>query len=191
MTVATRLTVSRIVLAPVFYVLYQLAIRGSAVLLAAVWIVFLLIETSDLLDGHFARLLRQESELGKILDPFADAVSRLTYFICFAISGFLPGWILLILVYRDVSVAYIRVILSEGKLMMGARVSGKVKAWIYGFAGAAGIAVFSIEKMKWSADSISVARTTGLIFFIAAAGVALWSLVDYSVFFVKKNRKSC
>ena len=74
--------------------------------------VFVLIEFSDLLDGHFARTRKQESELGKVLDPFADSLSRLTYFVAFAGSGILPLWILLILIYRDVSVAYIRVMVS-------------------------------------------------------------------------------
>ena len=109
------LTTGRIILAPVFFLLYMLAIHGSPFLLIAVCLVFALIEVSDLLDGHAARALNQESEIGKVLDPFADSLSRLTYFVAFAGSGILPLWILLILVYRDVTVAYIRVMVSRGK----------------------------------------------------------------------------
>ena len=191
MTLATRLTVGRIALAPIFFILYQIAAHGEVFFVVTVWAVFLLMEASDLLDGHFARLLRQESELGKILDPFADAISRLTYFICFTGSGILPLWILLILVYRDVAVAYIRVILSQNRLLMAARISGKIKAWIYGIAGAGGIVVFSLAKMNWAADSILVAERIALVLFIAAAGVALWSLIDYGLFFLNYFRKSC
>ena len=56
-------------------------------LVIGVCLVFLLIELSDLLDGHAARVRNQESELGKVLDPFADSLSRLTYFVAFAGIG--------------------------------------------------------------------------------------------------------
>jgi CDP-diacylglycerol--glycerol-3-phosphate 3-phosphatidyltransferase len=184
------LTAGRIVLAPILFFLCQLAGRGSTYLLVGVWAVFLLIEASDLLDGHFARRFHQESELGKVIDPFADAICRLTYFIVFAGWGILPLWILLILVYRDLGVAYIRVMISIKDNFMPARLSGKLKAWIYAIAGAGGFLVFSIRKIG-SMEGIarSVEGISPLIFLMAAA-VALWSLADYLVFFLKNFRKS-
>ena len=147
------LTTGRIILAPVFFLFYMLAVHGSPFLLIAVCLVFALIEVSDLLDGHAARALNQESEMGKVLDPFADSVSRLTYFVAFAGSGILPLWILLLLVYRDVTVAYIRVMVSRGKVLLPARTSGKVKAWIYAFAGIGGIVEFSLGRFGWIPQS--------------------------------------
>lgn len=183
------LTAGRIGLAPAFFLLYALAGNGSPALLAACWAVFLLIEASDLLDGHFARLLRQESELGKILDPFADSLSRLTYFIAFAGTGILPAWILLILVYRDVGVAYIRVMVSRKKVLMPARVSGKLKAWVYAFAGVAGLLVFSLRKMGWIAEAQLAIERAAIAVFLMSAAIALWSLADYTAFFLKNFRK--
>jgi CDP-diacylglycerol---glycerol-3-phosphate 3-phosphatidyltransferase len=184
------LTWGRIALAPVFFVFYQLSAGRSPALLVGVWVVFILIEVSDLLDGHFARLLRMESELGKVLDPFADAVSRLTYFISFAGSGILPLWILLVLVYRDLSVAYIRVIVSREKVLMSARVSGKLKAWVYAIAGIAGIAVYSLRGTGWFSGNLTAVETVADGIFVAAAAVAVWSLADYMLFFLKKDRKT-
>ena len=166
----------------VFFILYELAARGSPFLLIGVVLVFALIELSDLLDGHAARSLGQESELGKVLDPFADSVSRLTYFVAFAGSGILPAWILLILIYRDVSVAYIRVIVSTRQVLLPARLSGKVKAWIYAAAGTG---------ESWtldSADSGGFREPPGILalrwwYSFLAAAVAAWSLVDYSALF--------
>lgn len=190
MTLPMTLTVGRIVLAPVFFVVYTLAAAIGSPWVFVLWGVFLLIELSDLLDGHFARLLKQESEIGKVLDPFADSMSRVTYFICFAGSGFLPMWILLILVYRDVSVSYIRVMVSRQGVMLSARVSGKLKAWVYAVAGGTGIALLTLQKMGWAFDYWSIAKGCGLGFFIAAALVAVWTLVDYGRFFVTFSKKT-
>jgi len=184
------LTAGRIVLAPVLFLLYQLAIGGPSSLLIGVWIVFLVIEASDLLDGHFARVFNQESELGKVLDPFADSVCRLTYFIAFAGTGILPLWILLVLIYRDVGVAYIRVMISRENILMPARASGKLKAWIYAIAAAGGFLVVSLRKIGYSGKMAEWVEGFSFILFLLAAAVALWSLFDYLVFFLKNFRKS-
>jgi CDP-diacylglycerol--glycerol-3-phosphate 3-phosphatidyltransferase len=90
MSLPMILTWGRIGLAPVFFLFYQLAGGGSPLLLIWVWACFIAIEVSDLLDGHLARMFKQETELGKVLDPFADSLSRLTYFVALAGSGILP-----------------------------------------------------------------------------------------------------
>jgi CDP-diacylglycerol--glycerol-3-phosphate 3-phosphatidyltransferase len=174
----------------VFFLLYQLAWNGSLFFLLAAWTVFGLIEVSDLLDGYLARRLGQESELGKVLDPFADAISRLTYFIAFAGSAVLPLWILLILVYRDVGVAYIRVMISKSNVLMPARTSGKLKAWAYAIAGIGGLALYSARKIDWLSNSVGTIERVAFGFFVIAGGVALWSLVDYGAFFLKNFRKT-
>jgi len=190
MTVPMILTMARIVLAPVFYVLYQVAGNGPSGLLFVAWGVFLLIELSDLLDGFFARKLNQVSESGKVLDPFADSLSRLTYFVAFAGSGILPLWILLILIYRDVSVAYIRVLMSRDKVFLPARVSGKIKAWVYAIAGVAGLAQFSLNKLGWLPSAMAGVGAATYWLFILCGAVALWSLADYTAFFAKNFGKA-
>ena len=190
MTLPMALTASRLVLAPAFFVLFELAIQGPAWLIIPLCLAFALIEISDLLDGHAARRLKQESELGKVLDPFADSLSRLTYFVAFAGFGILPLWILLILIYRDVGVAYIRVMVSRGNVLMPARTSGKVKAWVYAAAGIGGVVEFSLGKLGWWPEAGGGIRAAATVLFVLAALVAIWSLMDYGVFFVKNFRKA-
>jgi CDP-diacylglycerol--glycerol-3-phosphate 3-phosphatidyltransferase len=189
MTLPMILTWGRIAIAPLFFLFYELAEAYGAALLIPVWATFLLIEVSDLLDGHFARIWKQESDIGKILDPFADSLSRLTYFVAFAGTGILPLWILLILIYRDVAVAYIRVMVSKSQVLMPARTSGKLKAWIYAFAGGVGIAVFSVRKLGLFLDYMPIIQGIAFVLFVLAALVALWSLADYAAFFMKNFRK--
>jgi CDP-diacylglycerol---glycerol-3-phosphate 3-phosphatidyltransferase len=190
MTLPMILTWGRIGLAPIFFLLYQLAVGGSPFLLIGVWTCFIVIEVSDLLDGHLARMFKQETELGKVLDPFADSLSRLTYFVALAGSGILPLWVLLILIYRDMAVAYIRVLTSRQKVLMPARVSGKLKAWIYALAGIGGIGVFSLRKLAWIPEGLGAVEGIAFGLFLLAAAVAIWSLVDYAGFFLKNFGKA-
>jgi CDP-diacylglycerol--glycerol-3-phosphate 3-phosphatidyltransferase len=190
MTLPMVLTLGRIILAPVFFTLYSAARSGSLLWIAAVWIVFIVIEISDVLDGYFARVLNQESEIGKVLDPFADSISRLTYFICFAGSGFLPLWILLILVYRDIGVSYVRIMASRKGTMLAARLSGKLKAWIYAVSGGAGLALLTLSKLPAYDTYGAFAERATFIFFLLAAAVAVWSLCDYAIFFIKNSNET-
>jgi CDP-diacylglycerol--glycerol-3-phosphate 3-phosphatidyltransferase len=173
------LTASRLILAPVYFILYQLAGRGMTLPTVGIMVVFVLIEASDFFDGHLARKLKLESELGKVLDPLADSLARLTYFICFAGSGIMPVWVLLVLVYRDIAVSYIRVLFSRGKVMLSARISGKIKAWVYAFAGGAGTLVFTIKTLDILTEIREGLDVLAFVLFLAAAVVALWSLGDY------------
>jgi CDP-diacylglycerol--glycerol-3-phosphate 3-phosphatidyltransferase len=184
------LTIGRIVLAPVFFILYYLAGIGSPFLLIPVWLAFGIIEVTDLLDGHIARTLSQVSEMGKVLDPFADSLSRLTYFFCFVSSGFFPIWILLVLVYRDIAVSYVRIIMSGRGIMLAARVSGKVKAWVYGVTGGVGIAVFSLHKLGWAETYWAPIETAAFIAFLLTVLVAAWTLTDYLSFLRREIGKS-
>jgi CDP-diacylglycerol--glycerol-3-phosphate 3-phosphatidyltransferase len=189
MKLAMALTVGRIALAPVFFLFYQLASAGSPLFLIAAWAILVVIELSDLFDGFVARRFHQESELGKILDPCADSISRLTYFLALAGSAILPLWVLLVLVYRDIGVAYIRVVLSRAKYLMPARLSGKLKAWVYAIAGIAGLAWFSMDRTGSDlvGNGTLHAALTGL--FVLSAAVAAWSLADYFAFFVRNSRQ--
>lgn len=189
MTLPMVLTVGRIGLAPILFLLYRLAGRGNPWLLVALWAVFLVIELSDLLDGYLARRWNQESELGKVLDPLADTLCRLTYFIALAGSGILPLWMLLILVYRDFGVAYIRVVVSREGVMLAARISGKLKAWTYAIAAGGGFLVFSLRSLHWLPGWLTGLQWLSLGLFIAAVCVAAWSFADYAVFFVKNFKE--
>lgn len=189
------LTLGRLVLAPVYFLLFQGARGGSPWLVAGTWVVFLVIEVSDLLDGHLARKHGLESETGRVLDPLADSLSRLTYFICLVGVGVMPAWVLLVLVYRDICVSYIRVMFSKSKVLMPARVSGKIKAWIYAIAGGAGTAVFSLQTLDILSEIRDVLNDFSLVMYLAAVGIALWSLGDYALVLLRasnaeKKRKS-
>ena len=86
------------------------------------------IETTDVLDGHLARKWDQISDIGKVLDPFADVVSRMTYFICFTAVGVIPVCVLTILIYRELAVTLMRLLQIRKGVGMAASIWGKLMA---------------------------------------------------------------
>ena len=69
MTIPNQLTLLRILLIPVFIVVFYLPYEHSNFLAC---IIFILAAITDILDGYYARKLNQVSSLGVFLDPVAD-----------------------------------------------------------------------------------------------------------------------
>lgn len=96
LTIPNVLTIIRILLTPGFVMAYS----GERFDLA--WGLFAVAGLTDALDGFLARLLKQRSWLGAILDPLADKILLDTSYICLALNGWLPNWISILVVTRDV-----------------------------------------------------------------------------------------
>lgn len=107
MTVANAITLVRIVLAPVFIYFFATGARGEAL------VVFAIAGGSDLIDGTVARLLKQPSTWGALLDPMADKVLLESAFVCLVIAGVVPLWFFLLAFGRDLMIVggiiYLRV----------------------------------------------------------------------------------
>ncbi len=59
---------------------------------------------TDLLDGLMARLTNQKTPLGTFLDPLADKFMLVTTFIVFAVYGWIPKWLAIAVISRDLIV---------------------------------------------------------------------------------------
>jgi cardiolipin synthase len=64
--------------------------------------VFALAAITDALDGTIARLFDCKTEIGAFLDPFADKLMLLSTFIVLTLQAAFPGWLLGVLIIRDV-----------------------------------------------------------------------------------------
>ena len=176
------ITIVRIVLSPLFFCIFYIPHWSGATSILSIiflWLLFGIIELTDLVDGQVARRTGQISDTGKLLDPFADSLSRLTYFLCFTIAGIMVVWIFLIILYRDLGVSFVRLLMSRRGITMEARISGKIKAWVYAVCGAVGLVLMTFRKIPVSEDILRVANIVAYVCFIGAAAVALWSLGDY------------
>jgi CDP-diacylglycerol--glycerol-3-phosphate 3-phosphatidyltransferase len=106
MTIPNQLTVTRIILTPIFAFLF---LSNDKTLNQISLIVFLIAALTDWYDGWLARKYNYISELGKFLDPLADKILTSTAFFAFVYIGLLNFWMVLIIVIRDLVVTLLRV----------------------------------------------------------------------------------
>ncbi len=98
MNIPNTLTISRIVIIPVFItaMIYGRYRYGLCL--------FVLAALTDMLDGLFARLTDQKTALGTFLDPLADKFLLVSSFILFSVYGWIPRWFTVIVISRDLIV---------------------------------------------------------------------------------------
>jgi cardiolipin synthase len=96
MNIPNYITLFRVILIPFFIDLMLYHFYRAALL------IFVVAGLTDALDGMIARLTKQKTELGAILDPAADKMLILSAFVTLVIHGWLPVWLVIIVVSRDV-----------------------------------------------------------------------------------------
>jgi cardiolipin synthase len=94
------LTLCRLFLIPVF-----LALLSKHRFTYALYL-FILAAITDSLDGTVARWSGTRTELGAFLDPFADKLLLLSSFVVLTIDEVIPGWILSVVLVRDVVIVF-------------------------------------------------------------------------------------
>lgn len=67
----------------------------------AFWL-FVAAGVSDAIDGYIAKTFDQRSRLGALLDPLADKVLLMSMYVTLGIAGYLPDWLVILVVFRDV-----------------------------------------------------------------------------------------
>ena len=124
MTTATKLTLLRIVLIPVFLLVLYWGFPGSN------WVallIFILASLTDTLDGYVARKYNQVSNMGKFLDPLADKVLVAAAMCWFVGAGQMWAWVLAAVLLREFAVSGLRLVAVEQGQVIAAAWSGKVK----------------------------------------------------------------
>ncbi|HSX04435.1 MAG TPA: CDP-alcohol phosphatidyltransferase family protein [Rhabdochlamydiaceae bacterium] len=183
MNLALYLTIGRILLSPIFlslYLFYQDMGISFVVLPFLLLFVVILAELSDLLDGIAARRNNEVTELGKILDPMADSIFRLSFF--FALTqGFvkLPLWLVLFFFYRDSVVSILRTVCALRGIALAARMSGKIKAAVQGTAAILVLAL--MVPYVFGMLDLQLFRDISFYIVLAAALYTVFSGVEYII----------
>jgi len=204
MNLADKVTSTRLISAPVFFVVYflprlfpsifavppppgaeSLHIVGPVWTVPVLWILFLGSELTDLLDGIIARKRREVSDFGKLFDPFADTLTQLTFFFCFVMDGILQPVLFLIMLYREFSILLIRNLMLKKGVTLGARMGGKIKTVSYVCTAGLALSASSLVRLGINglAYRISIIAAKG-VFFISVV-VALVSFFDYLAQYLK------
>ena len=190
MKIADIFTLIRIVLAPVFLIIYFVPEWFGFGSVLSVWILLPLIifaEFTDFLDGYFARKTNQVSNFGKLFDPFADVILHLTVFFCYTISGYVSPFIMLLFAYREFGMLFVRLLAAQKGVAIGARKGGKFKTVLYVVAGFFSLFLECAKRLGYSLPENLI--YIGYIFYIMGLIASYVSFIDYLVHFIPVIKK--
>ena len=136
MNIANKITVSRVILIPIFLIILlvpwswgSITIGQSVIPLQdfIATILFIIASCTDWLDGYYARKLNLVTNFGKFLDPLADKLLVMSAFIPLVASGSLPAWMVIVILAREFAVTGLRLVAVEGGEVIAASRMAKWK----------------------------------------------------------------
>lgn len=166
------LTLSRIVLIPVFIVLFYLPVPWGK---PAAMIVFVLAALTDWLDGYLARRLELTTALGAFLDPVADKLMVATALVLILQDDprLLMALPVVVIIGREIAISALREWMAE----LGARARVSVSA-IGKFKTATQMTAITLliyHEPNWALPTYTI----GLVLLYVAVVLTLWSMLVY------------
>ncbi len=190
MTLPNLLTLARILLIPVFIIVFYLPWVWAHVAAA---VVFMVASFTDWLDGYFARKLEQMTPFGAFLDPVADKLLVASSLLLLVGAGD-RGYITLpaiVIVGREIVISALREWMAE----IGSRASiavsyiGKVKTTVQM------IALVLLLAFPPALSMSGILGVLGVVLLYVAAILTIWSMVAYLIvawpLLLKKTDGSC
>ena len=109
MNLPNKLTTLRMLLVPVFIIVYLLGYEIPSL------IIFAIASFTDFLDGYLARKYNLISNYGKIMDPLADKLLVTAALVCMVQTGIVPAWMVIVILAREFAITGLRAVAaSEG-----------------------------------------------------------------------------
>lgn len=178
MTTATKFTLARIAMIPVFMACMYLS-RTLDIMCYVSLAVFGLASLTDMVDGHIARKYHQVTDLGKFLDPLADKVLVLAAMVMLCEWGIFPSWSLMIVLIREFAVSGLRMVASGKGQVIAAGWSGKVKTGVT----MAGLCIMLLLRAKLCVSLLggTVISVVNWVVIFAIALTTVYSGVEYFV----------
>ncbi len=187
MTVANKITLGRFAVTIVYFVLLGLVGHGflefvdDSTLLYIAFFLFLAAVVGDGLDGYYARKYKQETNFGRIADPFADKILICGSFVFFLaiphLKEIVPAWMVVVILAREFLVTAIRSAAEAQGIPFHASGWGKIKMIVQSFVAAT--AVFYAAHMwhvSWATTimqvliwiTLGVTAISGVLYLIEA-----------------------
>ena len=193
MKLSNKFTLTRVLFAPIFFLLYFIPIwTGKFAALSLIIAIPLLAfaEFTDYLDGHYARKHNEVSDFGKMFDPFADVILHLTSFICFVKSynpelSYMPLVVLMLIFIREFSQNFLRMVSAKKGVAIAARKGGKFKTVMYVVAEFYAVFLELLVRTGNTPDFFGGLKTASLVLFIICVICSYASFIDYLVHFGK------
>ena len=139
---ANQLTLLRFFLVPVFIFFFL------SDLVALQWIgfvVFVAACITDWADGYIARKHNMITNFGKVADPLADKLLMLTAMISLVQVNMVPGWMVAVIIWRELAVTGLRTLAAQHRHAMAADIWGKVKTVVQMIAVIIGMIFYVVQ----------------------------------------------
>ena len=171
------LTIGRLILVP--FLVFAFFLPGSL----GKWLsfsIFVLASFTDFLDGLLARLFKEESRLGELLDPIADKIIVATALVLLIMNESIRDYEVIasiIILTREILISGLREFLAKSKISMPVTSLAKFKTFIQMFAiailltGESGNTIISFQDYN--------AHTVGIILLWLSAFLTLYTGYDY------------
>ena len=183
MNLPNRLTVTRLVMAPIFFALYflvDLFPSFNPILYAVLMVLFYgVMELTDLLDGKIARKHGLVTDLGKVLDPFSDVICHLTFFTCLLAVRIMPVWSFVLILWREFAQSFTRMLMMGKGKAMAANIFGKAKTCLYALTCVCGFGLRMFLVLSFDEKFTSVFSVVLTVLFALAA---ISSVVSYLIY---------
>ena len=124
MNLANKLTIIRIIIAPIFIIL--LLVDGAWTKYSTL-LLFIIASLTDFYDGRIARARGVVTSFGKFMDPLADKIIVLGALICFVALREVWAWMVIIILAREVMITHLRFIGASKGIIIPAGRWGKHK----------------------------------------------------------------
>ena len=193
MKLSNKFTFTRIIFAPIFFILYFLPIWfgvGTKITLLVAVPCLIFAEFTDYLDGHYARKHNEVSDFGKLFDPFADVVLHLTSFVCLMHSvqiglSYMPVLFFVLIMLREFSQNFLRMVAAKQGTAIAARKGGKFKTVMYIVAEFYGIFLELLVRLDVVPSSFNIMQGGAFALFAICVILSYASFIDYLVHFGK------
>ena len=171
------LTIGRIILVPVFVIAFYIpGFLGDLI----PFFIFLLASFTDFLDGLLARLYKEESKLGELLDPIADKIIVATALVLLVMNNIIENYEVIaaiIILTREILISGLREFLAKAQVSMPVTELAKFKTFVQMFAiailltGESGNSLINFQDYN--------AHTIGIILLWISAILTLYTGYDY------------
>lgn len=188
MNLANRLTIIRIIIAPVFIVLL---LTGGAGTKYFALLLFIIASLTDFYDGRIARARGVVTSFGKFMDPLADKIIVLGALICFVALGEVWAWMVIVILAREVMITHLRFIGASKGIIIPAGKWGKHKTATQMIAVSATLVVIAI---KSTFISFSINAPSFLLQILrytpnTLVGLAVIMTIVSGIFYMGKHRE--
>lgn len=169
MTTATKITLARVALIPVFMVVLLLGHPWPAM------IIFAIASLTDFVDGYIARHYNQTSDFGKFLDPLADKLLVVAAMLIFVQQSRMPAWVVMVVLVREFAVSGLRMVAAKEGTVLAAGWSGKVKT----FVTMVGLCAMMVLPFVWMDRTVILLITATTLYSGAEYFIQNWNVFKF------------